>query len=67
MKLEEAKKIAQYVVPRMLFELPQDIKVRLIRPGENEDGLLSRLVEKAAADIQWKAGGLKNQRRERYV
>ena len=67
MELEEARKIAQYVVPRLLFDLPQDIKIQLVRPGENEDSLLFRLIEKAASDIRWKAVNLKNQRREQYM
>jgi len=67
MELEEARKIAQYVVPRLLFDLPQDIKIQLVRPGENEDSLLFRLIEKAASDIRWKAVNLENQRREQYM
>lgn len=55
MTLEDARKIANYVVPRLLFELPQDMKIRLVRPKESEDSLLSRLVEQAASDIQRKA------------
>jgi hypothetical protein len=67
MELKEARKIAQYVVPRLLFDLPQDIKIQLVRPGENEDSLLFRLIEKAASDIRWKAVNLENQRREQYM
>jgi hypothetical protein len=67
MELEEARKIAQYVVPRLLFDLPQDIKIQLVRPGENEDSLLFRLIEKSASDIRWKAVNLENQRREQYM
>ncbi|MBI1888497.1 MAG: hypothetical protein HYS15_00975 [Candidatus Spechtbacteria bacterium] len=67
MELEDAREIAKYVVPRMLFKLPQDIKVQLVSPGENEDSLLFRLVEKAAADIQWKAVELENQKRKKYI
>ena len=67
MELEEARKIAQYVVPRLLFDLPQDIKIQLVRPGENEDSLLFRLTEKAASDIRWKVVNLGNQRREQYM
>lgn len=68
MELEGARKLAQYVVGRSLSDLPLDMKMRLIRPGENEDGLLSRLVEKAASDIQWwMATNLENQTRERYI
>jgi hypothetical protein len=63
MELGDARKIAQYVVPRMLVELPQDIKARLVRPGENEDGLLFRLIEKVASDILFKS----NQQREQYL
>lgn len=67
MELEEARKIAQYVVPRLLYALPQEIKIRLVRPGENEDGMLFRLIEKAASDILWKATALENQKREQYI
>ena len=67
MELEEARKIAQYVVPRLLFDLPQDIKIQLVRPEENEDSLLFRLIEKAASDIRWKAVNLENQSREQYL
>jgi hypothetical protein len=67
MELKEARKIAQYVVPRLLFDLPQDIKIQLVRPGENEDSLLFRLIEKATSDIRWKAVNLENQRREQYM
>jgi len=67
MELEEARKIAQYVVPRLLFDLPQDIKIQLVRPGENEDSLLFRLIGKAASDIRWKAVNLENQRCEQYM
>lgn len=55
MTLEDARQIAKYVVPRLLFELPQDMKVRLVRPQENEDSVLSRLVESAASVIQRRA------------
>jgi hypothetical protein len=67
MEPKEARKIAQYVVPRLLFDLPQDIKIQLVRPGENEDSLLFRLIEKATSDIRWKAVNLENQRREQYM
>ncbi|MFY9457405.1 MAG: hypothetical protein WAP23_00510 [Candidatus Spechtbacterales bacterium] len=67
MELEVARKIAQYAVPRMLFELPQDMKIRLVRPEENQDSLLFRLVEKVAADIMYKASELEKQERERNL
>lgn len=67
MELDEAREIAQYVIPRLLCELPYEIKILLVRPGKNEDSMLSYFVEKAASDIRWKAIALKNQRREQYI
>ncbi len=68
MELKEARKLAQFVFGRSLSDLPLDMKMRLIRPGENEDGLLSRLIEKAASDIQWwMAAHLENQTHEKYI
>jgi len=67
MEFEEAREIAKYVVPRLLVELPVEIKLQLIKPGENEDGLLFRLIEKAASDIRWAAVGIENKKREQYM
>jgi hypothetical protein len=67
MTLEEAREIAKFVVPRMLFELPQEMKILLVRPGKNEDIMLFRLVEKAAADILYKLVQLENQQYEKYI
>jgi len=67
MELKEAREIANYVVPKLLFDLPDEFKMQLIKPGENEEGLLFRLTEKAASDIQWKALDLENKRRERRM
>lgn len=67
MEFEEAREIAKYVVPRLLFDLPTDVKIQLIKPGENGDSLLFRIVEKAASDILWKIAQLESQRGEKYV
>ncbi|MFY9457706.1 MAG: hypothetical protein WAP23_02130 [Candidatus Spechtbacterales bacterium] len=68
MELKRARQCARYVLGRSLSDLPLDMKMRLLRPGENEDSLLFRLVEKAAADIQWwMAANLENQTHEKYT
>jgi len=67
MELEEARQIAKYVVQRLLMELQVEIKLKLIKPDENQDGLLFRLTEKAASDIHWAAGGIENKKREEWM
>ncbi len=67
MEFEEAREIAKYVVPRLLVHLPIEIKLQLMKPGENQDSLLSRLVEKATSDIHWAAVGIENKKREQYI
>ena len=67
MELKEARKIANYVVPRLLAELSDEVKMQLIRPGENEAGLLFRLTKKTASDIQWKATLEENKKHEKYM
>lgn len=67
MELKRAKKIANYVVPRLLAELSDEVKLQLIKPGENEEALLFRLTEKAASDIQWKATLEENNEQEKHM
>ena len=67
MELEDARKIAKYVVPRLLADLPVEIKGKIIKPGENEDSLLFRLVEKAASDIHWASADVENKKREKHI
>ena len=67
MELKEARKIANYVVPKLLIGLPKEIKVELLKPGENEDSLLSRLTEEAASNIQWIATLEENNERDKHL
>ena len=67
MELKEAKEIAKYIVPRLLAELPQEIKMSLLKPGEKEEALLFRLTEKTASDIQWKATLEENKEQEKHM
>lgn len=67
MELKEAREIAKRVVPKLLFDLPEDMKFRLIKPGENEDALLFRLTEKAASSIQEIAIAIENRKRAQYI
>ena len=67
MELKEAKEIANYIVPRLLAELPQEIKMGLLKPGENEEALLFRLTKKTASDIQWIATLEENNERDKHL
>ena len=64
---DTAKRIAKYVVPRLLAHLPQYVRTQLTKPGEDEESFLFRLTEKAAVDIRWVAGGIENQKRKQYM
>lgn len=66
---EEARKIANYVLPRLLHILPIEMKLELLRRKDagNEESLLEKLTAKIASDIHWAAAGIENEKRERYV
>lgn len=65
--LTEARFVAHYVVPRLLAKLPMDMKMRLLKTGEEEDSMLARLVEQGSADIRWSIALVEQARQERRL
>lgn len=64
----EAKKIAEYALPRLLGGLPKEMRAILVlQKGEDKKTAMERLTHKLASDIQWIASDIEAREEAKYV